>query len=92
MLSCLDAKTGAPHYEGQRLDGVRTIYSSPVGAGGKVYLTSRDGLTKVIKLGPKYEELASNQLDDGFDASAAIIGDEIYMRGRENLYCIAKEQ
>ncbi len=47
-------------------------------------------MTKVIKLGAEYEEIATNQLDDGFDASMAIVGDEIYLRGRENLYCIAE--
>ncbi|MFQ5505343.1 MAG: hypothetical protein ACE5F1_11170, partial [Planctomycetota bacterium] len=86
----LDAETGEVHYEGQRLDGIRTIYSSPVGANGRVYLSSRTGTTKVIKLGPVYEELATNRLDDGFDASMAIVGDEIYLRGMRNLYCIAE--
>ena len=89
VLSCLDPKTGRVHYEGQRMR-MRTVYSSPVGAAGRVYLTSRDGFTKVIKHGVEYEELATNQLDDGFDASAAIVGDEIYLRGKQNLYCIAE--
>jgi hypothetical protein len=34
--------------------------------------------------------LASNTLDDGFDASPAIVGDEIYMRGYRYLYAIAE--
>ena len=89
ILSCLDRETGAVHYEGQQLR-MRTIYSSPVGAAGRVYITARNGVTKVIKLGAEYEEVATNQLDDGFDASMAIVGDEIYLRGRENLYCIAE--
>lgn len=91
VLSCLDAKTGNVHYEGQRMAGMRTIYASPVGAAGRVYLTSRSGTTKVIKLGPEYEELATNELDDEFDASAAIVGDELFLRGRNNLYCIARQ-
>ncbi len=91
ILSCLDARTGETHYEGQRLDGLRTVYSSPVGADGRVYLTSREGVTKVIALGAQYQEIATNQLDDGFDASAAIVGSEIYLRGRENLYCISEQ-
>ena len=49
-------------------------------------------MTKVIKLGVQYEEIATNQLDDGFDASMAIAGDEIYLRGRKHLYCIAETQ
>ena len=89
VLSCLDARTGKVHYEGERLR-MRSIYSSPVGAAGRVYITSRDGMTKVFKLGPTYEELATNQLDDGFDATAAIVGDALYLRGRQNLYCIAQ--
>jgi outer membrane protein assembly factor BamB len=88
-LSCLDKMTGEVHYERQQLQ-MRTLYSSPVGAAGRVYLTSREGSTKVIKLGAEYEEIATNQLDDGFDATMAVIGDAIYLRGRENLYCIAE--
>jgi outer membrane protein assembly factor BamB len=87
VLSCVDAKTGKVFYDGERL-GLRTVYSSPVGAGGRVYITSREGQTKVIALGKEYEELASNQLDDVFDASAAIVDDRIYLRGAANLYCI----
>jgi len=92
VLSCVDAATGEIHYEGQRLDGLRTVYSSPVAANGRIYVTSREGTTKVIAIGPEYEELATNELDDGFDASAAIVGDELYLRGREHLYCIGEQE
>ena len=30
-----------------------------------------------------------NRLDDDFDASPAVVGEEIYLRGRQYLYCIA---
>ena len=39
--------------------------------------------------GRAYEVLASNKLDDGFDASPALVDDAIYLRGYRNLYCIA---
>tara|TARA_R110002096_G_scaffold205718_3_gene391696 strand:- start:650 stop:2029 length:1380 start_codon:yes stop_codon:yes gene_type:complete len=90
VLSCLDAKSGEVFYEGQRLAGLKTIYSSPVAAAGRVYLTSREGRTMVIKASDKFEELATNRLDDTFDASAIILGKEIYLRGRRSLYCIAE--
>ncbi len=89
VLSCLDGKTGKVHYEGKRLR-MRTVYSSPVGVAGHVYITSRDGVTKVLKLGAEYEEVSTNTLDDGFDATIAIVGDELYLRGQESIYCIAK--
>lgn len=90
VLTCLDVETGEPAFEGQRLAGLRTVYSSPVGAGGRVYLPSREGVTKVFKAGKTFEDLATNELDDVFDASPVVIGDELYLRGHEALYCIAK--
>ena len=91
VLSCLDAKTGKAHYEGQRLKRMRTTYSSIVGVADRIYITSRRAKTTVVKIGPKYERLALNNLDDVIDATVAIAGDELYMRGRRYLYCIAKQ-
>jgi len=90
VLTCVDPKTGEVHYEGQRMDGLRSVYSSPVGANGRVYITSREGVTKVLELGPEYKELATNTLEDGIDATLVVVGDTIYARGRNNLYCIRK--
>jgi outer membrane protein assembly factor BamB len=89
ILSVFDAATGKPHYQLQRLDGLPEIFSSPVGAKGRVYLAGRDGVTHVIRHGPTYALIAKNRLDDGFDASPALVDDAIYLRGYQNLYCIA---
>jgi len=91
ILTSIDVATGKPNYANQRLDGVRDVYASPVGVGDRVYFLSRDGVTMVIRHGSKYEVLATNTLDDHFDASPVIIGDEIYLRGHRYLYCIAGE-
>jgi len=90
VLSCLDAKTGGVHYEGQRLRGLRSVYASPVCAAGRIYITSREGVTMVLAAGSEFSQLALNPLDDAVDASLAIVGDEIYLRGREHMYCIAE--
>ncbi len=89
ILSAFDAKSGTPHYQVQRLEGVPEVFSSPVGAAGRVYITGRDGATIVIRNGTKYEVLANNTLDDGFDASPALVDNEIYLRGFKKLYSIA---
>ena len=89
ILSAFDARTGEALYANQRLGPVRNVYASPVGVGDRVYFTSRDGEFLVARAGPTFEVLAENELDDRFDASPAIVGDEIYLRGRNNLYCIA---
>ncbi|MCB9855819.1 MAG: PQQ-binding-like beta-propeller repeat protein [Phycisphaerales bacterium] len=91
LLTCFNAKTGKEMYTQQRLDGIDGLYGSPVGAKGRVYIAGRDGTTLVIKNADKYEVLASNELDDEFDASPALAGNEIYLRGKKSLYCIAEK-
>jgi outer membrane protein assembly factor BamB len=90
ILSAFDARTGKPYYQTQRLLGIDEIFSSPVGAGDRVYITDRNGNTLVIRNAPQFEELARNALDDGFDASPALVGDRIYLRGYKNLYAIGQ--
>ena len=90
ILSALDAKTGTPHYQLRRLDGLPELFSSPVGAGGRVYLTGREGTTLVIRHGATFEVLAKNTLDDGFDASPALVDNEIILRGYRYLYSVAE--
>jgi outer membrane protein assembly factor BamB len=89
MLSCLDALTGKPYYQQQRLPKPYNFKASPVAANGKLYLATEDGDTVVVRLGEKFELLATNTLtDEMFIASPAIAGGSLYLRGQETLYCI----
>ena len=91
LLSAFDATNGKPHYQVQRIaKAPGEVFSSPVGADGRVYITSRDGVTTVVKHGPAYEVLAENSLDDGFDASMALVDNEIFLRGYKYLYAIGQ--
>jgi outer membrane protein assembly factor BamB len=90
VLSCFDAKTGAAHFAGERLEGITGIYASPVAAKGRVYLLARDGTCLVLKQGPKLEILARNKLDDKTDASLALAGKDLFVRGHQYLYCIGE--
>jgi hypothetical protein len=67
------------------------VYASPVAAAGRVYLLDRDGNAVVIKDGDQLEVLATNKLNDPTDASPAIVGKQIFLRSRQNLYCIAEK-
>jgi outer membrane protein assembly factor BamB len=91
ILSAFDAKTGMPHYQAQRLASVPNVFASPVGAAGRVYFAGREGATLVIRNSPNFEVLATNTLEDGFDASPALVDREIYLRGHQYLYCIAAQ-
>lgn len=90
ILSCVDAKTGKPHYAQQRLDDISGVYASPVAAAGRVYVAGRNGATYVLKHGPTFEVLAVNKLNEEFTASPAIVGNDLYLRGKKSLYRISK--
>ena len=89
VLSAYEAASGQKLYGPERLPGIRDVFASPVAADGRLYITSRDGTTLVIDAGPELSVLATNQLDDDFNASAALVGGEIYLRGQQYLYCLA---
>ena len=91
ILSCLDAKTGKVLVDAERIEGLGGVYASPVAASGKIYLTGRNGEGIVLRAGPKLEILATNQLDEKFEASPALSGKNLLLRGHEFLYCLAAE-
>ena len=91
VLSVADTKTGKVVVGRVRLPGIRGIYASSVAAAGKIYITGRGGRTVVLKHGRKFEVLAQNNLDEPTDASPAIVGNQIFIRGSKSLYCIEKQ-
>lgn len=91
ILSCFDAKTGNALLNAERIEGLPGVYASPVSADGKVYLVGRNGTTVVLKRSDKLEVLATNKLEEKFDASPALVGNEIFLRGHEYLYCIGEK-
>jgi outer membrane protein assembly factor BamB len=89
IISCYNAKTGKAYFLRQPLEEISGIYASPSGAAGRVYFVGRNGVTYVLKSSEKFEVLAVNKLDDRIDCSPAFVGNEMYLKGKENLYCIA---
>jgi outer membrane protein assembly factor BamB len=87
ILTILDARTGQSVRGPERIEGLQSIYASPVGAADRVYFTSRNGTTAVYKVGPEPEVLSVNKLEDLVDASLALAGKQLFLRGRESLYC-----
>ncbi len=91
VLTCLNAKTGEEVYSRARLPGIGNVYSSPVAAKGRVYITSLNGVTVVLTAGADPTVLSQNSLDDSFSASAALVGKELFLRGDKSLYCITEK-
>ncbi len=92
ILSVLDARSGKPVFVRQRLDELSGVYASIVGAADRVYIVGRAGTAYVLRNGDSFEVLAKNKLDDHFDASPAVVGRDLYLRGRKHLYCISEAE
>jgi outer membrane protein assembly factor BamB len=92
ILSCYDAKTGKPFYTKQNLDQIKDIYASLVGAADKVYCVGRNGVTYVLKNADTLEVVSINKLDDGIDCTPAIVDNEIFLKGKQYMYCIAEKK
>ena len=88
---CWDAKTGEEVYSGQRIKP-GTYSSSPVLADGKIYITNEEGLTVVIKSGPKFEVLAENPLNDYTLSSVAVSDGQLFLRTTGHLYAIGQRK
>jgi outer membrane protein assembly factor BamB len=90
ILSCFNARNGEPYFEHERLEGIHSVYASPVSAKDRVYILSREGVCLVLKKGPKPEVLAVNKLADNHsDASLALAGKDLFLRTSAHLYCIS---
>ncbi|MDA1277229.1 MAG: PQQ-like beta-propeller repeat protein [Verrucomicrobia bacterium] len=92
ILTCLDAASGEPLFVQERLEGINGVYASPIGVGNRIYIVGRDGTTLVLAKSRELKILARNKLDDALDASPAVVGNALFLRGHKHLYCIAEEK
>lgn len=90
IITRVSAATGEDRPGAVRLGELGDIYASPVGAANRVYVTDREGRTAVLNHSDRPSIVAINRLSDTFNASAAIVDRELYLRGERFLYCIAE--
>lgn len=86
LLTCYDAKDGKQIWDN---DFAETFFASPSLVGDKIYLINEDGVTIIIQLDKEFKEIARCELGEKVSASPAFMDGRIYIRGKENLYCIA---
>jgi outer membrane protein assembly factor BamB len=86
ILKCYALADGAEVFS-QRLEGATAAASPIVTKDGLIYCAS-SGKSYVIKAGPKFEQLAANNLDDPNYASPAVADGHIFLKGQKFLYCI----
>ncbi len=88
MISCFDAKTGKSAYTKERIPRARGFTSSPWAGDGKVYCLDENGQTFVIKAGPEFKLLSTNDISEMCWSSAGVAGGRLFLRGVDHLYCI----
>jgi len=85
ILHCIEASTGKIVWL-KRLTGVHS--ASPVYADGRIYVLSEDGVTIVLRPGPRYNEVARNSVGETCLASMAVSQSHFYIRSSKHLFCI----
>lgn len=93
LVSSFNATTGEPYYAQVRLPKAYNLKASPVGANGKLYLATEDGDVVVLRMGEKFEVIATNTLrDQMFIAAPVIAAGELFLRGQNQLFCISQKR
>ncbi len=69
---------------------IEPFYASPMIADEKVYLLDRSGTMHIVKASGKYELISQSVLGERADCTPAFSDKNIYIRGRNNIYCISK--
>ncbi|TWU45245.1 outer membrane biogenesis protein BamB [Novipirellula aureliae] len=87
ILTCRELDSGEIVWK-HRLQG--TFAASPIYASGRLYFFNMDG--EILTLLPirSYSPLAETTLGDGFMASPAVAGNQLFLRSKSMLYCIEK--
>ena len=88
IMTRVHGPTGQDQPGAFRLGQLGDIYASPVAANGFIYVTDLLGTTLVLTHDQAPKTVAVNRLDEPISASAAIEGDELFLRGETHLFCI----
>ena len=88
MVTCLDARKGTEVY-GPETTREGIVSASPILSNGKIYILNEAGVTSIIKAGPEFKVLATNELDGSYTLSSfAASGSQLFIRTSTHLYCI----
>lgn len=85
IATCVEAETGELVYR-NRIGG--NYSASPLLADNKLYFTSENGVTTVVRAGEDFQEVAANVIEERTLASLGVLGDSILMRTGSALYRI----
>jgi len=84
---CYNAEKGDTLWTRYYMD---QFYASPIIAGENLYLLDRSGVMHIVSASDEYKLIAESGIGENADCTSAFSDEKIYIRGKKNLYCIAK--
>ena len=87
IVSCREPDTGEIVWQ-KRV--TKEFAASPIFADGKIYLFGTSGEVFTILPAREYKLLHKSKLGDGFMASPAVVGNDLILRSKSDLYLIRK--
>ncbi len=84
-LTCYDAQKGNKLWEHALPNPVK---SSPSLVGDKVYLLDEQGIMHIFTVDGGFHEVGTAALGENANTSPAFVNGRIYIRGKDDLYCI----
>ncbi|HEX8916764.1 MAG TPA: PQQ-binding-like beta-propeller repeat protein [Humisphaera sp.] len=94
VAECLDANTGKKLWQ-KRLGstgGQSGVWASLLLAGDKAYVANQSGDLAVLKVGPKFEEVASTSVGEPTNASPAAADGHLFLRTEKGLWCFGAKR
>jgi outer membrane protein assembly factor BamB len=91
IVTCLDAQSGKVLYR-QRNGAGGPYYSSPILAGGRIYVGSGDGTVVVFAPGDTLDVLARNDLGEEIFATPAVVEGTLYVRTSGHLWAFGAKK
>ena len=89
IVTCFEAATGEVMWQARLGRAARESFSaSPVLVDGKVFFTNDEGITFVLRAGPEFELLHTNDIGARTFASPALVDGMWYVRTENELLAI----
>jgi outer membrane protein assembly factor BamB len=88
ILSAYRVADGTRVYQTRLSPTAGSFSASPVAAAGRLYFTSEDGQVFVVRAGPEFRLLATNEMNDVCMATPALSGDLLILRTKSTMYAL----
>ena len=87
MRGSIIAKAPGKMLQEERVPAVGNYFASPVAGDGKVYFASESGAVSVVAAEKDWRVISSRNFHEKIYATPVLVGNRIYLRTEEALYC-----